>query len=212
MSSTEQRLPLREAQALAERLVSELQDVCEKIEIAGSIRRQRPDVGDLEIVCLPKIETIYGGLFGDVAEVIDRLDDRIAAWLEAGLVRHRLDKNLRKAAGKRYRRLLYHDVPLDLFSPAPESFGAILAIRTGPAAYSHALVTPKNQYTTDGVRGLLPEFLQMKDGALRWREGGEVVDTPTEKLFFHTIGVPLVAPELRGVDQLSAMAGSEAGR
>lgn len=45
MSQTTERLPLAEARAHAEALVGVLADCCERIEIAGSIRRGRPDVG-----------------------------------------------------------------------------------------------------------------------------------------------------------------------
>jgi DNA polymerase/3'-5' exonuclease PolX len=45
---------LTKAQKLAEKIVAELAPYCEKIQIAGSIRRQRPECSDIDLVILPK--------------------------------------------------------------------------------------------------------------------------------------------------------------
>jgi len=210
MSEATVRMPLPEAEKHAAEVVGLLADVCLELTIAGSIRRRAPDVGDPEIVCVPNVEEVHSGLFGDEITYTDLLDARVSELIDAGTFAPRLDKNGRRALGSRYRRLLYGDTPLDLFSPRPESFGAILAIRTGPAAYSHQLVTSRSQYTHDGQRGLLPAWLQMKDGALLRRDNGELIPTPSEVEFFTQIGVPWTAPENRG--PISRPAEALAGR
>lgn len=48
------RWPLATARKIAERIREELAPFCEKIEIAGSIRRAREHVGDIDIVLLPR--------------------------------------------------------------------------------------------------------------------------------------------------------------
>ena len=60
------RIALMEATGLAGELVALLQPACERIEIAGSIRRQRPDVGDVELVVVPRLKAPLG-LFGEPA-------------------------------------------------------------------------------------------------------------------------------------------------
>jgi len=45
---------LTEAQRIAQIVKSELSPHCERIEIAGSIRRGKPEVKDIEIVAIPK--------------------------------------------------------------------------------------------------------------------------------------------------------------
>ena len=53
-TAIKQRMPLVTARVLAERIVDELRPFCERIEIAGSIRRRRPLCGDVDLVALPK--------------------------------------------------------------------------------------------------------------------------------------------------------------
>lgn len=62
---TDQRVPLVEARALADDLVGLLEPFAERIEVAGSVRRERPDVGDLELVAIPRFRpgaqaTLFG--------------------------------------------------------------------------------------------------------------------------------------------------------
>lgn len=47
-------MKLAQALAIAEKVKALLAPHCERIEIAGSIRRKKPDVKDIEIVAIPK--------------------------------------------------------------------------------------------------------------------------------------------------------------
>jgi hypothetical protein len=47
------------ARKLADNLIAHLAPSCERIEAAGSLRRYKPTVGDIELVCIPKINTRY---------------------------------------------------------------------------------------------------------------------------------------------------------
>lgn len=51
MSGTE-RVPAEEARKVAEQLIYHLAPVREHITIAGSLRRGKPDVGDIELVAM----------------------------------------------------------------------------------------------------------------------------------------------------------------
>ena len=65
--------PLTEAQNIAEKLVDKLRPACERIEIAGSIRRQKAEIGDIEIVAIPKYLATRN-LFGDPVNEISLID------------------------------------------------------------------------------------------------------------------------------------------
>jgi len=64
---------LAEARKLAEQMVERLRPACDKIEIAGSVRRGKPEVKDIEIVCLPRDTGNDIGLFSDGATLADIL-------------------------------------------------------------------------------------------------------------------------------------------
>jgi DNA polymerase/3'-5' exonuclease PolX len=49
-------MELSRAREIAKRVLVLLRPFCERAEIAGSIRRGKPEVGDIEIVVIPKDE------------------------------------------------------------------------------------------------------------------------------------------------------------
>lgn len=55
MSKNGRRVPRAEALAVAEQVVEEIRPWCDRVEVAGSVRRLRPDVGDIDIVCQPSL-------------------------------------------------------------------------------------------------------------------------------------------------------------
>ena len=46
-------MELEKARDIAEKIEAVLESSCERIMIAGSIRRRKPDVGDIELLCIP---------------------------------------------------------------------------------------------------------------------------------------------------------------
>ena len=48
--------PYSQVLPIAESLVEKLRPACERIEIAGSLRREKAMVGDIEIVAVPRLE------------------------------------------------------------------------------------------------------------------------------------------------------------
>jgi DNA polymerase/3'-5' exonuclease PolX len=191
MSATELRVPLDQARALAVEVEDLLRGSCLRLEVAGSIRRGRPDIGDLELVAIPRVEETDAGLFGDQVETIDQLAVRVDALLAAGVFAHRLDKNGRQAYGPRYKRLTYRGIGLDLFVTTPTAWGVIFLIRTGPHEFSQKLVTTRRQ------GGWMPNHLQVADGYLQDRTSHDVIDTPEEIDVFRALSLPWLEPSQR---------------
>ena len=66
-------IPYKEAKEIADKLVLLLSPHCYRIEIAGSIRREKSIAGDIEIVATPK--PYQTGLFEDgIASVVNRCE------------------------------------------------------------------------------------------------------------------------------------------
>ncbi len=189
--SESERIPLAEAEGLALEMVDLLRPVTERIEIAGSIRRRKETIGDIEIVCIPKMGEGPANLLGEPSS-INLLDVLVDSLIVGGLLAERADRNGRTANGERHKRLTYRGFGVDLFCVLPPAqWAVIFAIRTGPAAFSQRLVTRRN------LGGLLPEWAVVKDGAVYHRRTGELLPTADEDDLFKLVRIHYLAPEAR---------------
>jgi len=166
---------LQEARALAQSAVYVLSPHCERIEIAGSIRRHKPEVKDAEIVCVAKRVHWANDLFGCDDLVDPDFIRAVNQWV--GLKG--------KPDGKYTRRLLPWGLELDLFMTTPEQWGTILLIRTGPLEFSKRVMGT-----------LLPRQGYKCEGGYIWK-GGVKVPTPEEIDVFRMAGIAWVEPERR---------------
>ena len=191
--SEKERIPLAEAERIAAELVEMLRPACERIEIAGSIRRRKADVGDIELLAIPRIMPVRN-LLGEPAASIDKLDLLCRELVRGGVLTAR-GANGRSALGPRYKRLAYQGFPVDLFSVLPPAqFGVLFLIRTGPAEFSRRFVTHRRR------GGMLPEWLVVREGAL-WQRMPDrllkLVDAPEEGDVFRLLSIDYIPPEAR---------------
>lgn len=197
MSASTVRLALADAEDAAVAFSALIADVCERIAVAGSIRRRSPHVGDIELVCSPKTESMpQVNLFDEAAWSIDVdcLADRLDALVATGTVARRRRRDGRFVWGPSAKLLTYGGVNVDLFSPEPERFGWIYLLRTGPAAFSNALVTPVDTRTKSGRAGLMPLRYASRDGWIVERMSGQRIVTPHESDVFELFGLAYVEP------------------
>lgn len=172
---------LAEAAMVASALVEHLRPACARIEIAGSIRRRKPEVSDIEIVCIPRlVDGPSVDLFAPPPKV-SALDAMLADLERSGrLVQH----PTARADGARYKKrwATKAGIQMDLFIVLPPAeWGPLFAIRTGPADFS-----------TRAVMALRERGLRCEDG--RILRGNEVVPCPEEEDFFRLAGLPLLPP------------------
>jgi DNA polymerase/3'-5' exonuclease PolX len=169
-------------------LVKELEPRCERLHIAGSVRREKPeDIKDIEVVAIPKTEP--SGIFGkEKSNALNR-------YLDNQLVMHLIDNRWKVdgeervpswgALHRKYHR--YFDSTLmtvDLYQTEAENFGHILMIRTGPRAFSMWYVMELKK------RGFTPK------GGRVW-QGPKLIVTPEEATCFELLGIEPVAPTRR---------------
>lgn len=172
--------PYAQMHGIACGLVERLRPACQRIEIAGSIRRKRPTIGDIELIAIP---TPITDLFG-VDSGTTLVDATLAAWPITFI------KN-----GQKYKQFTFEGrsgetYTVDLFlQPDPATFGINYMIRTGSAAFSKRMVTKRSQ------GGYMPDDLRV-DGAKVWRNGA-IVPTLEEMDVFDLWQMDFVEPEER---------------
>lgn len=211
LTTGKRKVPLSIAHKAAQRLRAHLEPFCERVEVAGSIRRGKPQVSDIEIVAIPKraAGAVQGdtspqqmSLFGEPVVVqpaaqvtCNLLDEELARMVARGMLRREPPPgwDVRIAWGERYKKAWLHLndtygwIQLDLFLATADNWGAILTIRTGSRAFSEALVTYIKRATPYRQQG----------GDLVYSPTGEVRRVATERAYFAEVGVRWLEPRLR---------------
>lgn len=181
------------AEELANKLKERLALSCERIEVAGSVRRKKPEPHDIELVIIPRFEERPANLF-DTARV-NLVEACLYEMSIAGVLGFNSDV---KRNGPKYKRLLHlqTETIIEIYMAQPDNWGLIYALRTGPGDFNKLLVTHLS------YGGALPLDMAMAQGSL-WRRGAKLM-TPTEEVFFAEIGVPCWWPEMRTLERLLA--------
>jgi DNA polymerase (family 10) len=165
----EKKYPYAEAYAIAVAVLEELRPYCIRAEIAGSIRRKKQLVGDIEIVAIPK--PYRTGIFEDgIASVVNK-------W----------EKVRGELPCKYTQRILPGGMALDLFLAEEGNWGNILAIRTGSADFSHKVLA--STWASQGYKS--------EDGYLF--KDGKRYELKEEKDLFDLLGLRYVEPEKRNL-------------
>lgn len=177
-----------------EAFLAELAPACARIAIAGSLRRFRPEVGDVELVA---VSLPHAPRFGKPAYP-DQLTARLAELEQERRITRYAYPDRPTALGKwgqRYKELRimvgaqFAAWKIDLFVTTAEQFGAIYTIRTGPADFSQAFVTALHQVG-----------LKQEDGWLT--RDGTRIPTPEEADYFGALGIDVIRPQERTVERL----------
>ena len=108
MAKVDTKITLQEAQDMAADLIGELAPHFTKALVAGSIRRGKEEIGDIDIVLIPK-DTLF-----------DHIDDIIEVT----------------SGGQKKIYGTYRGRPINLFLTDTKGWGAQLMTATGPAQYN----------------------------------------------------------------------------
>lgn len=199
MSTTNTNMDLVTARALADKLIARLGPSCERIEVAGSVRRGKRWVGDLELVAIPR--TIgQVDLFGQVGQRTSLLDRDLDHLVTIRHISRQPPPGWATtlAWGPRQKKfwLKLSDrlgiAQVDLYITTPESWGAIFCIRTGPQDFSEALVAHFKFRTP----------YRQQDGMLVRQDTGEAVPVLEEDDYFRLAGIPWIPPDRRSAQAL----------
>jgi len=115
------KIELSEATIIANKVRSHISPAMDRIEIAGSVRREKPVVGDIELVAIVADREKLLQLLGDVGQTIKPSVPGVIPWIP-------------KPDSRYIRVRLAEGMNLDLFIAKPENWGGLFLMRTGSAA------------------------------------------------------------------------------
>ena len=145
-------------------------------EVAGSVRRGKAEVGDIEHVVWPVDPVAFR------AAMDDMLGNPMFGT--PAIIEKAVYPNGTNRWGDKYRGVMFRGFRHEVFLADRQNWGAILTIRTGPAEFSERLVT---QLKASGR-------LRQQDGYVKYTATGDVYATPTEEAFFAACGEPWTEP------------------
>ncbi len=182
MSCSNCKLPLEKAEKWATRILELLSPHCERIEIAGSIRRKKAVVSDIEVVCIPQREyDMFGASVGACAGFAN--------------VVNKWDADVGSVNGRYTRRILPNTggFKVDIFMADKDNFGWIFALRTGSAVYVKKVllegIVAVNCRAEDGYIYDFTETLRPK-----------MVSLPEEIDLYKLTGIEFIPPEERSLE------------
>jgi DNA polymerase/3'-5' exonuclease PolX len=164
-------MELLKAQDLADELIEFLLPLCSRAEVAGSTRRKKPNVHDIEIVAIPKN--------------INNLKNKLGLHLLRSDGKAKSNPFMK--AGDKYIQFRYKGEQIDLFLAEEDNWGLIYLIRTGSAAFSAHILATWKKVTGGGYS---------ENGYLHTADGKKIV-TKEETDVFKLCRMEFVDPELR---------------
>lgn len=187
--------PAAEAIKVGKSIRDILSPFCEKIVIAGSLRRERSHVSDIELLFIPKLapdpSSMMGALFGQGdAQMQDLAEIAINRLVQDGVLAKRPNANGSPVWGP-LNKLAVHvesGIPIDFFTTTQEKWWVSLVIRTGGKRTNLALTMGANKI---GLRlnAYGTGFTRMSDG--------EKIACNSEAEVFHIAGVRYTDPKYR---------------
>ena len=166
-------MKLEDASILAFRICDSIRHLCDPkhIVVAGSIRRKRPEVNDIDIVLIPQ-----GWMWNTIIQVLK--DRWLALVVEAGQELARLKIPVSATS---------EPVQVDIYRARPETWGVLLLVRTGSREHNIKLCSRAKAMNM---------MLSAKDGVVK---DEKVIACRTEVEIFKALEMDFVEPERREV-------------
>ena len=178
MSPKMYRVPLEEAERIGRNILELLEGLYTRIEIAGSIRRRRPVVHDIDIVLIPQ-------LFAFPDRVIMRLKER---WPDLEILRK---------GPKIVGVTLYHGMSVDIYASETRYFGTHLLRWTGSTEHNIKLCSRARAL---GLKLAVSRGVLIAPNVQGKIIEGKLIASRTEEDIFEALKMDFVAPEDREDD------------
>ncbi len=224
------RFKRADALRAAEALVEQIGDQCLQLKIAGSLRRGKHSVGDIELVAQPVVEkreiapvaaqlSLFGGATGGASakiETISHLDQQLNALVSQGVIYKDRPYTHEKGVWGDKRKQFWIDTLVSEAGavldhlPVMTYIKVDLYIVTPPAQWGpiFAIRTGDSDFT--GHAGLMRWInertpYQQTQGRLIVAATGDEIETPTEKDYFRALGLPYIEPRKRDLAKIQQM-------
>ena len=158
---------LEEATTIAEKVKRILSPYCQKIETAGSIRRGKPVVHDIDMVLIekPELRLVLSSVIASIGRITLNGDKIKSLWYGDNLP----------------------GISIDIYLATPATWATLLLIRTGSKDSNIRLATL--------AKGKGWHLKANGDGL--FNESGERIAGETEESIYRALGVPYQEPEDR---------------
>lgn len=180
----------RKAQMVAQELVDKLRPVTERIEIAGSLRRERSHVKDIEILFIPQIRSGPADLFGQTWDNEDLAHALIHELMLNGYLAMRKSIDGKTCWGLENKLAIHvpSGIPVDFFATTADKWWNSLVVRTGGKRSNLQLTMAANK------RGWCFEAY---GSGFRRLDGSGHQQMFSEQEIFHFVDLPYREPVLR---------------
>jgi len=177
------KIQLSHAETIANSVLSHIRPALTRGEIAGSIRRKKDIVGDIEIVAISEQREELLRLLSDCGQLIKPGVPGVVPWVF-------------KPTSKYIRLRLNEGMNLDLFMATPQNWGGLFLMRTGSA------VDNSGNPFSGFVPSIFKRWKVMSGGGrmtdcMPTMPTGEQLWVPEEQDFFDLLEMNFVPPELR---------------
>ena len=161
-----------EVEPLAFKIVSTIEQHWIRVEVAGSIRRRKPTVNDIDLVIQPQSNS-WLKIIKAIRQEFDAVTEKQGQKLATLYV---------PFSSKQGQGLLQ----VDLYRASRSTWGILLLIRTGSAEHNIYLakLAIRKGYRLAYSKGLL-------------NQGGEIIASETEQDVFQALGLDYIPPEER---------------
>lgn len=178
------KIDLDQAAGIAQDIITHVRPSMARIEVAGSIRRRKPVVGDIELVALPSDRERMVQLLGEMGQFIKPGVPGAIPW----------DPN---PDAKYLRMRLPSGANLDVFIASELNWGGLYLMRTGGA------VGPDGKAFSGFVPGMFSRWKKVSGGgrmtgAQPTTTEGVQLPLREEQDFFDLLSMDFVPPEERG--------------
>lgn len=181
------RYSAAQAMPIAKSIMADLVPFCGRIAIAGSLRREKQSVGDIEILFVPLMGRRKKDMFDE--EDYDLAADFIDGMLAAGVIAKRPNINGGFSWGAKNKLAIHvaSGIPVDFFATTDENWWVTLVVRTGSAETNLKLTTGAQR------RGgsLVAYGCGVRDAS------GNLVPATSERHVFELCGISYLDPKQR---------------